>query len=479
MAPMLARLTEHRPANKRRRRAGLMSRNLVGILALVMLLGLCGCSPTLARPGGSRLGASVSTRTGVSHPPCTIYASPAGRPGASGRTRGRATTVSAGLQRVRAGSVLCLEPGVYNTNTNLTIVHSGTHARPITITGDGGRASIQYIGGLLDGGVIQTTYCKPWCGSHDIVIENLTFNGNNKMSAGVFAREGSSYVTIRDCVVLDTGSAGITMNAVDHVRAQHNLVYHTGYGQGWSSGIVLWYGGLGGVYGGPRPAIDNASGFHNYIVDNIVAGAFDNSGFHTDGNGIIVDGGQGTPPALIANNIVYENGAAGISTYRVSGNVWIVNNTTYANAIDMMVGHGKGWAGNIQALHSTGIHWVNNIAYGRVNSTYHYAFTYNSNHSQISWVRNIGFNGKPLTVSPTITHNLRRYVYFNPKFRGIPPIPAGSAPYSSARPPWDLGRDFQLRRSSPALFWGANPRRLTGLPRVMRQQIVRELATHR
>jgi serralysin len=449
---------------------------LVTVLALVALLGICGCNPSLAKPGGSRIGASVSLVTGVAHPPCTIYAAPNGKPWESGRTAAAATTVFAAVRRAGPGSVVCLEPGVYQTNTNVTVQNSGRHGKPITITGDRGRATIQYTGGLLDGGVVQTTYCKPWCASHDIVFENLTLNGGNKMNAGVFVREGARYVTIRDCVILNTGSAGITMNAVDHVRAQHNLVYHTGYGQGWASGIVLWYGGIKPVYGGPRPAVDNASGFHNYIVDNVVAGAFDNSGFHSDGNGIIIDGGVHVPPALIANNIVYENGAAGISTYRVQGSVWVINNTTYANALDQLVGHGKGWAGNIQALFSTGIHWVNNIAYGRVGRTFYYAFTYNNTHSSISWVRNVGFNGKPLSVAHSITGNSAMYRYVDPKFIGVPRIPGGSAPYSAATAPWNLGNDFLLRFRSPALNWGVNPSRVRGLPRVMRNEIARELS---
>src|SRR2546430_12722425 len=46
-----------------------------------------------------------------------------------------------------------------------------------------------------------------------------------------------------------------------------------------------------------------------YIAsNNIITGEYDGSSNHTDGNGIILDLGSNTPPALIINNVVYGNG---------------------------------------------------------------------------------------------------------------------------------------------------------------------------
>ncbi|PYT83406.1 MAG: hypothetical protein DMG41_31475, partial [Acidobacteria bacterium] len=63
---------------------------------------------------------------------------------------------------------------------------------------------------------------------------------------------------------------------------------------------------------------------------NIVAGEFDSSSNHTDGNGIILDLSNGsynastanTPPVLIINNVVYGNGGRCIHAYIVT-NFWI------------------------------------------------------------------------------------------------------------------------------------------------------------
>src|SRR5256886_16719023 len=76
-----------------------------------------------------------------------------------------------------------------------------------------------------------------------------------------------------------------------------------------------------------------------YIVsNNIITGEFDGSSNHTDGNGIILDLGGNTPPALIINNVVYGNGGRCIQA-NVATNFWFVNNTCYKNNLDPSLGN--------------------------------------------------------------------------------------------------------------------------------------------
>jgi hypothetical protein len=364
---------------------------------------------------------------------------------------------------VQPGAVVCLEPGVYLTRSNVALSQSGRPSAPITLTGDGGSATIKYIGAPMGGGVVQTTFCTPWCASHDLVIENLTLDGGNRMNAGVFMREGAHNVTVRNCVIQNTGAAGIAMNAVDHVRAEHNLVYHTGYNQGWSSGISLWYGGnKRPVYGGRTAGYDRSPGFHNYIIGNIVTGAYDNSRLHTDGNGILVDGGGRTPPTLIQNNLSYQNAGAGFSVFKNTGGVWVVGNTAYDNALNLTVGHK--YAPEFGAIFSQNVHFVNNLAYSREDGAkYPIGWTYNSTNSSVSWSRNIGFNGKTSGVASAITGDSASYRYVNPMFNRLPPIPAGAAPWARTAPPWTIGDGFNLQTGSPALNWGGDPTKVAGL----------------
>src|SRR5207247_1967696 len=44
------------------------------------------------------------------------------------------------------------------------------------------------------------------------------------------------------------------------------------------------------------------------------------------------------PPVLIANNVVYSNGAACIEVYEQTGGHWVINNTCYKNGLDLQAG---------------------------------------------------------------------------------------------------------------------------------------------
>jgi chitodextrinase len=404
------------------------------------------------------VGSTPQAGTGTTPPPpvqCTIYVSPSG--GGSGATSTSPTSLSTAVGQVTPGDVVCLEPGTYTTSTNVTLGRSGTSSAPITFTGWGGTAVVQYSGPAIDGGVFQTTYCKGWCASHDFVIENLTLDGGNAMNAGVFVRVGARDVTIRNCVIRNTGATGIALNAVDYVTAENNQIYHAGYNQGWSSGISLWYGGTSGTYGGSTAWYDTAPGFHNFIVGNVVSGSYDSSTNHTDGNGIIVDGSGSTPPALIANNLVYENGGAGIEVYHNDGDIWVVNNTAYANGLDLTVSNGQ--SPDYIANYSSSVHFTNDLAYGRKNgSSYTSAYIFNdANGSTISWATSLGYNGSTVSISSGITGNGAYYRYANPLFTNLPAVPSGSTPWASATPPWSIGNDFTLQPGSPGIDAGTVP----------------------
>jgi chitodextrinase len=408
-------------------------------------------------PQSSALSATPQAVPVTTPPPvsCTIYVSPNG--GGTGTSSTSPTSLSTAVGKVNPGDVVCLEPGTYTTTTNVTLSRSGTSTAPITFTGWGGTAVVQYSGPALDGGVFQTTYCQGWCASHDFVIENLTLDGGNAMDAGVFVRVGARDVTINHCVIRNTGAAGIAMNAVDYVTAENNQIYHAGYNQGWSSGISLWYGGTNGTYGGPTAWYDTTPGFHNFIVGNVISGSYDASSNHSDGNGIIVDGSGSTPPALIANNLVYENGGAGIEVFHNAGDIWVVNNTAYANGLDLSVSSGA--SPDYIANYSSSVHFVNDLAYGRKNgTTYSSAYIFNdANGSTISWATSLGYNGSTVSVSSTVTGSSAYYHYANPMFTNLPALPSGSTPWASATPPWSIGNDFTLQTSSPGVDRGTVP----------------------
>jgi hypothetical protein len=288
------------------------------------------------------------------------------------------------------------------------------------------------------------------------VIDGLTIDGGDKIGGGIFVTNGSYAIAIENCVIRNTGATGIGLNATDYVDVVHNQIYHTGYNQGWSSGISLWYGGTGATYGGATAWYDTAAGFHNVIADNVISGAYDNSSNHTDGNGIIVDGSGSIPPALIVNNLTYENGGRGIEVYDNSGDIWVVNNTAYADGLDMSVGGGQ--APDFMAMDASNVHFINDLAYGRENgSTYTTGYIYNNTSSTIAWAGDMGYDGSTPGVAAS------SYTYANPQFAGAPSIPSTSSPWASATPPSSIGSAFTLKAGSPAAGSGVDPASAPGM----------------
>jgi Right handed beta helix region len=412
----------------------------------------------------------IATASGLPAPACSVFVSPNGNSSVAGISPALPTRLPAAVSRLVPGSVVCLEAGTYNTRSNIYLSRSGTASAPIYYRNYGGAALIQYTGGSADGGVLQVTGGSSWHGAHDIVIEGLTIDGANLIGGGIFVTQGAHHVTIENCVIRNTGATGIALNATDYATVAHNLISHVGYNQGWSSGISLWYGGTGATYGGSTARFDNYPGFHNVIVDNIISGSYDNSGNHSDGNGIIVDGSGSIPPALIANNLVYENGGRGIEVYYNSGAVWVVNNTAYADGLDLQDAGGQ--APDFMAMDATGAHFVNDLAYGRENgSSYTTGYIYNNTSSTIGWATSIGYDGS----SPGVASG--SFAYANPQFTGAPAIPTTGTPWASATPPWSIGSDLTVQASSPAVNAGTNPATAPGMTSALAAGIQQYMAT--
>jgi parallel beta-helix repeat protein len=324
--------------------------------------------------------------------------------------------------------------------------------------------------------LFETSEGSNWRGAHNIMIDGLTIDGAHLIGSGVAVIRGAHNITIKNCVIRNTGATGIALNGTDYVTVVHNLIYHTGYHQGGSSGISLWYGGNGApTYGGPTAWYNRARGFHNVIADNSVSGAADNSRYRLDGNGIVVDGAGSIPPVLILNNLVYENAGRGIEINDTHGKIWVVNNTAYADGLDKRIGTGE--EPEFSAYYASTVHWVNNLAYGRIDGNrYTDAYLYMNLDSTISWAHNVGFKGS-LSGAGGVTGEPTAYRYADPLLTSPPAIPAGQRPWASAPPPQSIGSDLEPRAGSPALHAGVDPANVTGMTGALATDLTRYLTT--
>jgi hypothetical protein len=273
------------------------------------------------------LGGIISTVPAMAS--CTLYASPSGNSGNSGTSPSSPLPLLTAVRRSQAGDVVCLMAGQYYVATPLEFYNSGTASNWIVYTSyNGGAAEILPASGE-DGLFLVPANVRY------VEINGLQFDGQNTANAAI-ACMGCDHLRIIGNTISYMGAAGIatypdsgTGKAPDYITADHNLIYHCGYNQGFSSAISYdqhgWY--------------DSFAGFHSFVTNNIISGMYDNSPQNTDGNGIISDNqiGNVTPPELIANNVVFQNGRRCISAFRATS-AWVVNNTCYKNDLDKPAG---------------------------------------------------------------------------------------------------------------------------------------------
>jgi len=374
---------------------------------------------------------------------CTLYASPSGSPENDGTTPYNPLTFRAAADRTRPGDIVCLLSGTYSLAATFYITRSGSPTAWIVYRSyDGGARLVWTATGQDD--MLQIT-----AGTRHIEINGLTFDGNNQAYTGIKANS-TSHVRMIGNNIVNAGASGVATYRSDYITVDRNKIYHTGYGYGWGSGISLnanvWY--------------DQAQNFHNIVTNNIISGTYDNSSYHSDGNGIIIDLGGDTPPVLIANNLVYENGGRCIHTLNTTNN-WIVNNTCYANSLDSQVGGGTGSVGELAIHDSSKTYLINNLVYAWTNG---YAY-YQYNSDQVYYYRNSYYRGRGLNVPGSVAGDPNQIRLANPIFMWRPALDqSADGQYRSAIPPDQISNRLELQQESSLIDSGIDPRVIPGIP---------------
>lgn len=147
----------------------------------------------------------------------------------------------------------------------------------------------------------------------------------------------SHYITVKNCKVANFPGGGITAMYADYITVENNVVS----GNAWYSP----YGCQGITIFESWNSDNNATDYKIVIKGNI---SFDNKslvpwivpGIITEGHGIMLDTSYFGDVAylgktLIANNLAYNNGGAGIQIFKGGNPVDIVNNTTYQNSTEL------------------------------------------------------------------------------------------------------------------------------------------------
>ena len=204
--------------------------------------------------------------------------------------------------------------GTYSRSSPWYIGRSGSAGKYIVFKSYGGTATLKWTGG---GG----TFVGVTSGTHYVEVNGLTVDAQNKADSSINCNT-ADHVRIIGNTLMNGGAAGFASYKCDYMTINSNRIHHAGYASGWSSAISV----------NSNRWSDTAAGFHTVIANNIISGMYDNSSYHSDGNGVIVDSGGDIPPTLVANNLIYENYYRCIHSNKVQ-HVWVINNTCYKNGL--------------------------------------------------------------------------------------------------------------------------------------------------
>jgi hypothetical protein len=278
-------------------------------------------------------------------------------------------------------------------------VAPGTYPAGVTITRGGNLASpsgyVVYRCEVLDkckitapGGNAEPTFTiiAAGAGPDYLVIDGFDLAAGSETAYGVGVlvtnnpiggpkpRSSAHHIWVTNNVIHGYGEGGVGTNEADWIYVLHNAVYGNAHvtcdAQGSGIGLVV----AKAVRGYEPTTADRAwAPFHQVVAWNVV---HDNmltkcgnaqSPYDTDGNGIILDTFNGAgednllyeSPTLVANNVTYANGGAGILVFR-SSYMTVANNTSYNNNLDPWNrGYPRGEISNVGGTFNT---YLNNIA---------------------------------------------------------------------------------------------------------------------
>jgi parallel beta-helix repeat protein len=233
------------------------------------------------------------------------------------------------------------------------------------------------------------------------------------------------HVEVRNCEVFNNSGSGINVEMADYIIIENNTVYgNCNWDSYATSGISIFHS---------VDWDDNTTDYKNIVRNNI---SYNNEHFIpwilpkklSDGNGIIIDDNKNAQHAhpyeykgktLVENNIVFNNGAAGINVFE-SANVDVFNNTSFNNNKTEGINYGE-----IGSAKCDNVRIMNNIMVARTGKHINQGGLSNNR----VYDYNIYFNGTP-------TFKGANDIIADPKF--VDPTKG----------------DFRLQADSPALDSG-------------------------
>ena len=307
----------------------------------------------------------------------TYYVAPSGNDGNAGSASSPFATLQHSMMSLQPGDTLDVEPGTYAgfvAGWDSTPASSGdpygtidgTASQPITIQADPSAAPGSVIINSRDNKTVAGIDLEPGC--NYITIKGFTVDGTGStitstVSRGYGIKINGNYDHVLNNTVenmIGACTAGIHDDGGDYAIIQGNTVTGVQNSNGSTSGHGIYIANCTGVHVIGNDLHDNAYvGIHINGDPNTVQNALiaDNVIYNNGQNGIDGDGLQNS---TIVNNLIYNYSDFGICLYVIDASGSSVNNIIVNNTIDS--GTSSGTSGSIRILDgSTGNTILNNI----------------------------------------------------------------------------------------------------------------------
>lgn len=353
-------------------------------------------------------------------------------------------TINAAATRadLKAGDCINVQPGTYTESVALQKGGNSASSTGYVVL----RSSSPQAAKLVS--PIGSTNPTVGIRSNYIVVDGFDVQGGLSSGLSTCIAKGSHHIAVLNNVVHDSGESGISMCWGDYFHIEGNVTFN-------NASSSLYQGSGISIY--EAQEFDDALRFHIIVRNNIAYGnhiTFDcaangkPSGCHTDGNGIIIDDFHNSQTAgnsinyahatLVENNLVFNNGGAGIQVY-LSDNVTVRNNTAYFNNSD--TNNNATWRAEMSNSFSANNLWINNIAVANpvistINVAYQNVSVAPYLNPGVVWKNNMAYAGGSVNLVRADTAATFTVLAANPMF--IAP---------SIDP---LAADFRLQSNSPA-----------------------------
>ncbi len=383
----------------------------------------------------------------------TLHVSPKGSPAGNGSAEAPFATIPQALAIVKPGETILVAAGTYKEPRGVTIKTSGRPDAWIHIkAAPGPRPKIVSSGwsGIgMSGGVCYI----------EVQGLELEWVPNPKVArqidgVGLAPSYACHHLRFINNVVHGFGTGGICSLDCDYLHIEGNIIYNTSKTSPYGGSAISLCRSFN---------LDENPGYHHVLRGNVcydnelLVHVLETSGGNgrtlTDGNGIIIDvfnrsranprkphtqdrGGPLEPyrgRTLIENNLIYDNGGRGIHVFR-SSKVDVVNNTCYMNQKSGDIN-----AGELTAIQSSEVVFLNNIAYGRKEKR----GNTQDGSTRVIWSHNLFYHSEDVMRHDGIVEADPRFVAASLKaspggFRLQPGSPALGRSLDLAAPPTDI-----------------------------------------